>query len=297
VTSPPYWGLRDYKNALQIGIEKSPFEFIDKLVLVFHEVWRVLRQDGTLWVNIGDTYSQNGSGGHGKTGGLERSTLASTAAFGAVPVKRKIPTGLKSKELIGIPWRLAFALQDDGWFLRQDIIWHKPNPLPESVKDRCTKAHEYLFLLAKSNSYYFDHEAMQEPVNNPRASGNKRQKYTEEYLRSDSEEHRTKAGLMELSKVAHETRNRRSVWTIAAQPLKGAHFAAFPEALVTPCILAGCPEGETVLDPFCGSGRAGIAALKSGRRFIGIDLNPEYIEMARVELDKVDEELIDCPLS
>lgn len=220
----------------------------------------------------------------------------------------KKSTGLKQKDLIGIPWRVAFALQSDGWYLRQDIIWHKPNPMPESVRDRCTKAHEYIFLLSKSERYYFDSEAMQEPASKgaagsefhtgktgahqlgrastkPRTAGNKSHKYVTAYDGSDTEEHRTKAGLMNIADTPWETRNRRSVWTVATKPYKGAHFATFPPDLIRPCILAGCPKDGTVLDPFGGSGTTALVALEEGRKAVLCELNTDYIALAHKRLD------------
>lgn len=244
VTSPPYFGLRDYGHDGQIGLEPTPDEYVAKMVEIFREVKRVLRDDGTLWLNLGDSYNgaaANRTGQNGYDDGRQNRSKRFSAG-GII--------GLKPKNLIGIPWRVAFALQSDGWNLRQDIIWHKPNPMPESVRDRCTKAHEYIFLLSKSERYYFDSESIKEPV---------------------------------AASVARteETRNRRSVWTVTTKPFKGAHFATFPPDLIEPCILAGCPEGGTVLDPFGGSGTTGLVAKEHGRQAILIELNPEYAEMAR----------------
>lgn len=257
VTSPPYWGQRDYGNELQIGQEPTPDAFVASLVGVFAEVRRVLRDDGTLWLNLGDSYAANRGGTS-----MPAETLAGgVSGRGAIDAKRGRESGytphrdpaahgLKHKDLIGIPWRVAFALQAAGWYLRQDIIWHKPAPMPESVRDRCTKAHEYLFLLAKSERYYYDAAAIAEPADTG-------------------------------------TRNRRDVWSMQTQPFAGAHFAVMPEALVEPCILAGCPVGGTVLDPFAGSGTVGVVAAKQGRKFIGCELNPEYAAIAvdRIERD------------
>lgn len=231
VTSPPYYALRDYGTEGQIGLEDRVEEYIDHLVTVFREVRRVLRNDGTLWVNIGDSY--------------------------------------RAKILIGVPWLLAFALRADGWYLRQDIIWHKPNPMPEGVKDRCTKAHEYIFLLSKSQQYYFDYRAIQEPA---KYAGDKRGE------RADS---RRGTKMNSMSGTTGEKRNKRDVWSVPTQPYKGAHFAVFPEKLIEPCILAGCPVDGVVLDPFCGAGTAAVVAEKTGRRFIGVELNPEYVTLAQ----------------
>lgn len=321
VTSPPYFGLRDYGHDGQIGLEASPDAFVAKLVEVFREVRRVLRDDGTVWLNLGDSYSGAGPSGasyQSKTT-MEREGKSSDGAFRiskslaqrglTYAEKKPIPTpGLKAKDLIGIPWRVAFALQADGWYLRQDIIWHKPNPMPESVRDRCTKAHEYIFLLSKSERYYFDSLAMQEPASKgaagsefhtgktgahqlgrastkPRTAGNKSHKYVTAYDGSDTEEHRTKAGLMNIADTPWETRNRRSVWTVATRPYKGAHFATFPPDLIRPCILAGCPKGGTVLDPFGGSGTTALVALEEGRKAVLCELNTDYIALAHKRLE------------
>lgn len=281
VTSPPYFSLRDYGHAGQIGLEPTPEEFVGKLVDVFLEVWRVLRDDGTLWLNLGDSYAGSNAGAKwregsaradGKVRGDGETSRRNRNGNGAVE-------GIKPKELIGIPWRVAFALQADGWYLRQDIIWSKPNPMPESVRDRCTKAHEYLFLLSKSPRYYFDADAIKEPAVSEKPAGNKRHKYADAYASGTSEEHRTKAGLLALTGKKWETRNRRSVWTVSTKPYSGAHFATFPPDLIEPCILAGCPAGGTVLDPFGGSGTTAGIALAHGRRAVLIELNPEYAKL------------------
>ena len=275
VTSPPYFGLRNYCVDGQIGLEQAPTEYVAKLVEVFREVRRVLRDDGTLWLNLGDSYAANRSYQVPSTkGGPKHSPGQAVNGKGSV-----VPEGLKPKDLIGIPWRVAFALQADGWYLRQDLIWHKPNPMPESVRDRCTKAHEYVFLLSKSPRYYFDQEAIKEPAVSEKPAGNKCHKYADAYAAGTSEEHRTKAGLLALAGVEWEKRNRRSVWTIATRPFKGAHFATFPSDLIEPCILAGCPEGGIVLDPFGGSGTTAGVALALGRRAILCELNPEYVAL------------------
>lgn len=272
VTSPPYFGLRDYGVDGQIGLEETPDQFIARLVEVFREVRRVLRDDGTLWLNIGDSYAANRSYQVESTkGGAKHGPGQAAGGKGS-----KVPDGLKQKDLIGIPWMLALALRADGWYLRQDIIWHKPNPMPESVRDRCTKAHEYVFLLSKSERYFFDSEAMQEPASG-RDPGNKTHKYTEAYEASETEEHRTKAGLKAVG--ARDTRNRRSVWTVATRPYRGAHFATFPPALIEPCIMAGCPVGGTVLDPFGGSGTTAGVAIAHDRHAVLCELNPEYAEL------------------
>ncbi len=281
VTSPPYFGLRDYGHAGQIGLEPTPQEYVARLVAVFEEVRRVLADDGTLWLNLGDSYAGNGStGGAGKE----------TAYSGSRLLPTKSGAGVKQKDLLGIPWRVAFALQDAGWYLRQDIIWHKPNPMPESVTDRCTKAHEYLFLLTKSASYHYDAEAIAEPANCPEGPSNIRQKYTDAFEAGDKS-HRTKSGLTKIG--PRDTRNKRSVWTVASQPCSEAHFAVYPPALIRPCIRAGCKPGGLVLDPFTGSGTTGIVAVGEGRRFVGLELNPDYVCMARRRLANTQAPLFD----
>ena len=300
VTSPPYYGLRDYKTATwsggdptcdhvekvaahggeradrdqegnvfqfrgvcekcgatsedhQIGLEETPEEYIAQLVEVFREVRRTLRDDGTLWVNIGDSYYNYRSG----TAFVKQSVAKTNQDLPThSPSRNNKLEGLKSKDLIGIPWMLAFALRADGWYLRQDIIWHKPNPMPESVKDRCTKAHEYIFLLSKSKNYYFDHEAIREPT------------------------------------VAdNDMRQKRSVWTVNTKPYREAHFATFPTELITPCIQAGCPKDGMVLDPFGGSGTTGYVSDKLGRNATLIELNPQYIDIAENRIDPPEQRL------
>ncbi len=296
VTSPPYWGLRDYGVAGQLGLEPTPAEYVEKMVAVFEEVGRVLRDDGTLWLNLGDSYARQAGDDSTKItdGGMKTGrTGKSDQLFKSgnnVP-----PAGLKAKDLVGIPWRVAFALQHSGWYLRQDIIWSKPNPMPESVRDRCTKAHEYIFLLAKSDRYYFDADAIAEPANGwngstfdgerdlavrpttGRGPRHKSAALVAEGSRNDGERLEGLGG----SVGVEDTRNKRSVWTVTTRPFKEAHFATFPPALIEPCILAGCPEGGTVLDPFGGAGTTGLVADRLGRDAILIELNPEYAEMAR----------------
>lgn len=298
VTSPPYFGLRDYGVDGQIGLEPTPAEFVAAMVEVFREVRRVLRSDGTLWLNLGDSYSS----GRGEAHGVDPKNGA--RRFGKRPQDGKLD-GFKPKDLIGIPWRVAFALQADGWWLRQDIIWAKPNPMPESVQDRCTKAHEYVFMLSKSSRYHFDADAIagslqtDESENYPAraritgrggqgaadARGNDRAKSGGFPPRSRGVpprhaqyESSDQSGLDDVGRGG--TRNKRSVWTVATQPFKEAHFATFPPALVEPCILAGCPAGGTVLDPFGGAGTTGLVADRIGRNAILIELNPAYAEMA-----------------
>lgn len=269
VTSPPYFGLRDYGHGDQIGLEPTPDEFVQALVEVFREVRRVLRDDGTVWLNLGDSYAANRTyqvtdGKHIDVGNTQGS---------------RVPDGLKAKDLIGIPWMVAFALRADGWYLRQDIIWAKPNPMPESVTDRCTKAHEYVFLLSKSRTYYYDHEAIKEDATGE-APGNLGGTHRQQAAYEDGDDRmRTKSGLTKIGAV--EKRNKRSVWTVTTKPFSGAHFATFPPDLIEPCVLAGAAKGDTVLDPFAGSGTTGMVALRHNRSFIGCELNPEYADLAR----------------
>jgi site-specific DNA-methyltransferase (adenine-specific) len=270
VTSPPYWGLRDYGHDGQIGLEETPEAYVARMVEVFREVRRVLRDDGTCWVNLGDSYY---------AGGWECRRVNAVGNGSMPPESRKSGIaskidGLKVKDLVGIPWRVAFALQADGWYLRQDIIWHKPNPMPESVRDRCTKAHEYVFLLTKSERYFYDAEAVSEAALCPDA---KEVPYaTRRVLDGTATEIRRQ----DRTYTAGATRNRRSVWTVTTKPYSGAHFAVMPSNLVEPCIKAGCPEGGTVLDPFAGSGTTLAVAAELGRNAIGCELNPEYIALA-----------------
>jgi DNA modification methylase len=273
VTSPPYWGLRDYGVEGQLGLESTPEEYVSKMVEIFREVKRVLRNDGTLWLNLGDCY--NGSGGAGgdyNKGGLKEGQPKYPG--------RKIAR-LKPKDLVGIPWRVALALQADGWYLRSDIIWHKPNAMPESVKDRCTKAHEYIFLLSKSKKYYYDADAIREPLSAHRAkqAGQK----VEPGNRQRGSEGHFDGHKWFMNPLG---RNKRSVWTVPTQPFPEAHFAVYPPALITPCILAGCPVGGTVLDPFAGSGTTLLVAQRLGRSGIGIELNPDYCAMASRRIDR-----------
>ncbi len=276
VTSPPYFGLRDYGVDGQIGLEETPEAYIAKMVEVFREVKRVLREDGTLWVNIGDSYANGGR----KT----RDTDAKLEKRG-MNVRRPDPDGIKPKDLIGIPWMLAFSLRADGWYLRQDIIWHKPNPMPESVRDRCTKAHEYVFLLSKSQRYFFDSEAMNEPADTmPRGSSHSFARTT-----ATTPPPGTPASFRDDRAAVQYagTRNRRSVWQVATRPYRGAHFATFPPDLIEPCILAGCPVGGTVLDPFGGSGTTAGVALAHDRKAILCELNAEYAELVPERVNSI----------
>jgi DNA modification methylase len=272
VTSPPYWGLRDYGCAGQIGLEPTPDAYVAIMVSVFAEVWRVLRDDGTLWLNLGDSYVSNGR--YESDASTYVGDLSKYDHRDPRPAARAM--GLKPKDLVGIPWRVAFALQAAGWYLRSDIIWSKPNPMPESVTDRPTKAHEYLFLLSKRERYYYDSEAIAETASTiPMARDKHAEGYQADYVNRD----RFSQGARVYG--ASGTRNKRSVWTVATQPYPEAHFATFPEALIEPCILAGSAIGDTVLDPFCGSGTTGVVAIRHQRHFVGIELNADYVELAR----------------
>lgn len=287
VTSPPYFGLRDYGHKGQIGQEETPDQYIQKLVDVFREVRRTLKDDGTLWINIGDSYAANRGSGNSGIGAKQATNV------GANLGKLKVPPGYKAKDLIGIPWMLAFALRADGWYLRQDIIWHKPNVMPESVRDRCTKSHEYIFLLSKKPSYLFDASAIKEPaLSGPAGTVRKDQprkmNATPIYQSNRAPTHTqqpVKQGAMGIT--ADGLRNRRSVWSIATKPYKGAHFAVYPTTLVEPCILAGSKPGDIVLDPFNGSGTTGQVALEHGRRYVGCELNPDYVELTEKRLATV----------
>jgi DNA modification methylase len=265
VTSPPYFNLRDYGHEGQIGLEQTPEQYIAAMVEVFRCVRDVLADDGTLWLNIGDSYAS--TGGHTKLGDSSQ-RQGRTNVQEQHKVKGYAGGGdVKIKDLIGIPWMLAFALRADGWYLRQDIIWHKPNPMPESVRDRCTKAHEYIFLLSKSERYFFDSEAMrEEAVKGAAGSSFSTGKTATHQMGRSSDAERVEDG----------KRNRRSVWTVATRPYKGAHFATFPPALIEPCILAGSRPGDIVLDPFMGSGTTAAVSLQHGRQYLGCELNPEY---------------------
>jgi len=301
VTSPPYFGLRDYGHEGQIGLEQTPEEYIAAMVEVFRCVWDVLADDGTLWLNIGDSYARQGGresdqprhwDGRGKTAGSLHGT------------RQAQDIGLKPKDLIGIPWMLAFALRADGWYLRQDIIWHKPNPMPESVRDRCTKAHEYIFLLSKSERYYYDNESSAEPITD--SSAIRLLQNIENQKGSDRVPGKTNGAMKAVGRkpftndmagggsgmVGHSgyrrsdgtlmikpTRNRRSVWTVTTKPYKGAHFATFPTDLIEPCILAGSRPGDIVLDPFIGSGTTAYVAKGLDRKYVGCELNPEYKDL------------------
>ena len=278
VTSPPYWGLRDYGEGDQIGLEPTPDEFVEQLCLVFDEVWRVLKDDGTLWLNLGDSYAaMRDSKSTPDTLRAGDGTKVSTAA-NRNPANLK-QAGLKHKDLVGIPWRVAFALQARGWYLRSDIIWHKPNPMPESVTDRPTKSHEYVFLLTKSPRYYYDHEAIKEDsiwANDARAGAGR--------IAYDGKRQGNAGEGQEAFVTITDKKNKRTVWTVNTKPYKDAHFATYPPELIEPCILAGSAEGDIVLDPFSGSGTTGEMALKHGRNYIGLELNPEYATLSEKRL-------------
>ncbi len=354
VTSPPYWGLRDYlscdcahrreyegatsdatnknrgainyrsdrpaaacercngtgriqTNGTQLGLERTPEEYVEKLVVIFREVRRVLREDGTLWLNLGDSYAGSGPSGASYQSKTTKRRECGNGQDGAFRVSKRIAErgltyaekkpvsppnlNLKPKDLIGIPWRVAFALQADGWWLRSDIIWAKPNPMPESVTDRPTKAHEYIFLLSKSARYYYDANAIREPSVYPDDNRKARQKPEDYRERACADRIAT---INPLNAAVYPERNKRTVWTVATQPYPESHFAVFPSALIEPCILAGCPAsgtvldcpvGGTVLDPFSGAGTTGLVSLRNGRGFVGIELNPEYVEMAKRRIE------------
>jgi len=268
ITSPPYYGLRNYREDKQLGLEETPEEYVSNLADIFDEVWRVLRDDGTVWLNLGDSYSGSGKG-------IAGNICKTHDQQNMDGIHSKIvPNGLKPKDLIGVPFRVAFELQKRGWYLRQDIIWHKPNPMPESVTDRCTKSHEYIFLLSKNKNYYYDNEAIKVPVKDDWGTRD----------RTDGKYHNDGTGLTPHSGLekSYETANKRSVWTVNPKPYKDAHFATFPPDLIEPCVLAGCPKGGVVLDPFMGSGTTGLVAQELGRQWIGCELNKDYIEMQKI---------------
>jgi len=309
VTSPPYWGLRDYGVDGQIGLEPTPDAYVARMVAVFREVRRVLRDDGTCWVNLGDSYASSGRSDRKESPGVGAKQEMKAPgrkleweAGGGHNFSWFIPSEqgrIKPKDLVGIPWRVAFALQADGWYLRSDIIWSKPNPMPESVTDRPTKAHEYLFLLSKSDRYWYDAEAIKEPADGSveeynarcdRTIGRRGEEYGEAFgdVQRGFKAKRPSAAKGSFNGKTGErafravvaTRNRRTVWTVATKPYPEAHFATYPPDLIEPCILAGCPEGGTVLDPFSGSGTTGAVACPLGRNYIGCELNPEYAAMS-----------------
>lgn len=307
ITSPPYWGLRDYGIDNQIGNEPTPEEYVKNITMVFREVWRVLRDDGVLWLNLGDSYfGSGGAGGDYNENGL-RAGQPRYKGTGALVRSKRVEHGnnsdrlnsedtkilkLPAKNLVGIPWHVAFALQRDGWYLRQDIIWHKINSMPESVKDRCTKSHEYIFLLSKSAQYYFDNKIIRE-----RAAYDGRKsmimkgsnKYKNGFAPNQSEQtlHARSHERWQIDDEGNTLRNKRSVWSVATKPFFGAHFATFPPALVEPMILAGSALGDLVLDPFAGTATVGQVCIKRQRNFIGLELNPQYIELAKARTSNI----------
>jgi DNA modification methylase len=294
VTSPPYFGLRDYGTDEQIGLEETPEQFVSALVEVFREVKRVLKDDGTLWLNLGDSYwggGWRGSSLNDNSGIIQKNhkgTHCGESMKGIGTGKHDI---IKPKDLMGIPWRVAFALQADGWYLRQDIIWHKPNPMPESVTDRCTKAHEYIFLLSKSQRYHYDADAIKEEANydgrkDTVMKGSTKYKDTP-IMPNQSIQTMAQRGHERWSKNddGEFVKNKRSVWTVTIKPYSGAHFATFPQDLIEPCIKAGCPKDGIVLDPFMGAGTTAIVSRKLSRNYIGFELNAEYVKIAEQRIN------------
>jgi DNA modification methylase len=294
VTSPPYYGLRDYGHEGQIGLEETPEEYIKAMVEVFRCVWDVLEDDGTLWLNIGDSY-YNYRPGQGQRQGKQ--SIASQK-FSEVEIchKRGLKLdGLKEKDLIGIPWMLAFALRADGWYLRQDIIWHKPNPMPESVQDRCTKSHEYIFLMSKSQKYYYDRMAIAEPAVYAEEHARKKtswgNKKADAGVKGNIEKYQV-TGAENKTTLEGGMANKRSVWTITTKPYEGAHFAVFPQDLIEPCIMAGAPVGGVVLDPFMGSGTTAQVAQHLGRQYLGCELNSDYKPLQDKRISQLALELV-----
>lgn len=333
VTSPPYWGLRDYGVEGQLGLEATPEEYVSKMIEVFREVRSVLRDDGTLWLNMGDSYATGACSGRSMGGDCfgKQNEVIDSGSYPKCQPNRMPLEGLKPKDLCGIPWMLAFALRADGWYLRQDIVWSKPNPMPESVTDRCTKAHEYIFLLSKRERYYFDQEAILEPCSP--ATHARLSQDVQGQIGSDRVPGKTNGNMKAVSRgglkgnetprndgarwnesdgrgfsprklaepgngtknnssfdaamvIMPEKRNKRSVWEVTTQPFPEAHFATFPEELIKPCILAGCPAGGTVLDPFGGSGTTALVARDNGCKAILIELNAAYIEIVKRRLSQ-----------
>ena len=278
VTSPPYWGLRDYGNDGQLGLEATPQEFVENLCKIFDEVWRVLADDGTVWVNLGDSYFPHGGTRGNKTPAGD-SLRGRDNEYQPAPKLSPGDSNLKQKDLVGIPWRFAFAMQERGWYLRQDIIWAKPNPMPESVTDRCTKSHEYIFLFSKQPRYFFDSAAIKEPL--AESSIGRLQQDIDNQVGSERANAGGKTnGTMKAHGDIEGGRNKRSVWTVTTKPYKEAHFAVYPVELIEPCIKAGSAKGDTVLDPFSGSGTTGEVALKLGRNYVGCELNPDYAKLS-----------------
>lgn len=325
VTSPPYWGLRNYEVEGQLGLEASPDLYVENLVFIFREIWRVLRKDGTVWLNLGDSYYGSGKGYKDKTVSKQNTNIGSLAFRNKKPATLNKHEFLKPKDLVGIPWRVAFALQRYGWYLRQDIIWNKPNPMPFPAEDRCVTSHEYIFLLTKSKKYYFDYEAIKEPAvwdvdgegtikrkervkngqkSNPSKNKNGIRKQDKMGRTYEGFNDRYKKGVRIVypagkhgdthgsPKTVTGMRNKRSVWTITTKGYPEAHFAVYPSDLIEPCILAGCPRGGVVLDPFNGSGTTGLVALQNGRDYIGIELNSEYIKLTEKRLKEIEVNMI-----
>lgn len=299
ITSPPYFGLRDYNESGQLGLESTPEEYVKKLVGVFREFRRILRDDGTLWLNLGDSYNSGRPGARDSKRWPKQSRNDHAAA-------KPVLNNLKHKDLVGIPWRVAFALQADGWYLRQDIIWHKPNAMPESVTDRCTKSHEYIFLLSKSARYYFDHEVIKEPCSSKtharisKSETNRIQKARQDGSNTSVGSNRKSSKVHKIDGMVKQNssfenacclpvtdRNKRSVWTIPTKSFKGAHFATFPPDLILPCVLAGCPENGTIMDMFSGAGTTALVALENKRRFIGAELSREYCDMSIKRIEPI----------
>ena len=306
ITSPPYYGLRDYNHPDQIGLEETVEEYVQKLVEIFRLVREKMKDDGTLWLNLGDSYAASGRGGHG--GSFQDNYVGTRITKDNQ--RRKPAKGYKRKDLIGIPWMVAFALRADGWHLRQDIIWHKPNPMPEAVTDRCTKAHEYIFLLSKNERYYYDQGAIREPASNNtherRARAKVGQKSNPDELKNGTrppKAYRTPSGwdtgegdhsgkIGRYPKIKNnpsfdeamdkmpDTRNKRSVWTVNSEAFPEAHFATFPQALIGPCVLAGCPEKGIIYDPFMGGGTTALVSLRANRQFVGSEISSEYVEIS-----------------
>ena len=280
VTSPPYWALRNYDMDGQLGQEETPQEYVDKLVEILREVHRVLRSDGTLWLNLGDSYFSSGNKGKHKDNKDRKNRNGQEIA------KNNKVQGLKPKDMVGIPWRVAFALQADGWYLRSDIIWHKTNPMPMPIKDRPTSCHEHIFLLSKSQKYYYDKDAILEPLKDPNRKDSKPvfggYKHTSQ---PDKTTNPTYSG-NKYDATKHKGKNKRDVWTVSTARYKGAHVAVYPPKLIEPCILAGCPDGGIVLDPFSGSGTTGVVALQNNKNYIGIELNSEY---AKISEDRIND--------
>lgn len=284
ITSPPYYGLRDYGVSGQIGNEDTPEQYIENLVGVFDEVKRILKDDGVLWLNLGDSWAGSNQGAGTKNPTPKQASNHGTNYMTTEKHKSKLSklNGYKPKDLIGIPWMAAFALRESGWYLRQDIIWAKGNPMPESVKDRCTKSHEYIFLLTKSRKYYFDNDSIKEPaLTQPKARDKNKEGYQADYSHGD----RFSKG--ERVYGADGMRNKRDVWNVNTKPCKEAHFATFPDTLIEPCVLAGCPEGGIILDPFMGAGTTGMVSKRNNRNYVGIELNSDYIQIAENRINNM----------